>query len=70
MVREHRADDASEWAAIESVAAKLGVAAPETLRKWIRRAEVAGRQRAGVTTGRPPPSTRRTLSLTAVWLPG
>ena len=50
MVREHRGDYASEWAAIQSVASKLGIAAPETLRKWIRRAEVDGGQRAGVTT--------------------
>ena len=50
MVREHRGDYASEWAAIQSVAAKLGIAAPETLRKWIRRAEVDGGQRPGLTT--------------------
>src|SRR5689334_17311270 len=50
MVREHRGDYASEWAAIQSVAAKLGITAPETLRKWIRRAEVDGGQRPGLTT--------------------
>ena len=50
MVREHRGDYASEWAAIQSVASKLGISAPETLRKWIRRAEVDGGQRAGLTT--------------------
>ena len=50
MVREHRGDYGSEWAAIQSVAAKLGIAAPETLRKWIRRAEVDGGQRPGLTT--------------------
>jgi transposase len=50
MVREHRGDYGSEWAAIVSIAAKLGIAAPETLRKWIRRAEVYGGQRAGLTT--------------------
>ena len=28
----------SEWAAIASVAAKLGIGTPETLRKWLRKA--------------------------------
>ena len=50
LVREHRGEYPSEWAAIQSVAAKLGVTAPETLRKWIRRAEVDGGQRPGLTT--------------------
>jgi transposase len=50
MVWEHKGAYASEWAAIESIAAKLGIAAPETLRKWVRRAEVDGGQRPGVTT--------------------
>jgi transposase len=50
MVREHRGEYGSEWGAIISVAGKLGIAAPETLRKWVRRAEVDGGQRPGVTT--------------------
>ena len=50
LVQEHRGEYGSEWAAIESVASKLEIAAPETLRKWIRRAEVDGGQRSGVTT--------------------
>ena len=49
MVREHRGAYASEWAAIESIAAKLGMTG-ETLRKWIRRDEVDGGRRTGVTT--------------------
>src|SRR5919202_3347341 len=49
LVREHRAEHASEWAAIQSVAAKLGMT-PETLRIWLRRAEVDHHQRPGVTT--------------------
>ena len=38
MVKEHTHEYESEWAAICSVAEKIGCAA-ETLRKWVRRAE-------------------------------
>lgn len=40
----------SEWAAIESVATKLGIGSSETLRKWIRNAEVEAGQRPGQTS--------------------
>ena len=50
LVREHRAEHASEWAAVQSVAGKLGMTA-ETLRKWVRRDEIDRRQRPGVTSG-------------------
>ena|SRR5687767_7557629 len=50
LVQEHRGEYASEWAAMESVAAKLGIATAETLRKWVRRAEVDGGQRPGLTS--------------------
>ena len=49
LVREHRAEHPSEWAAIQSVAAKLGMT-PETLRIWLRRDEVDRHQRPGVTS--------------------
>ena len=48
LVREHRAEHPSEWAAIQSVAAKPGMT-PETLRLWLRRDEVDRHQRPGVT---------------------
>ena len=35
---EHQAEHDSEWAAMVSVASKLGCSA-ETLRKWVRRSE-------------------------------
>jgi transposase len=38
MVLEHKAEHASEWAAITSIAAKIGCTA-ETLRRWIRQSE-------------------------------
>ncbi|MCW2534728.1 MAG: transposase family protein [Modestobacter sp.] len=43
------ADHASEWEAMRSVAQKLGIGTTETVRKWVRRAEVAG-ARPGVTS--------------------
>jgi len=50
MVAEVRPDYASEWAAIGAVAQKLGIGSTETLRKWIRQAEVDGGTRPGVTS--------------------
>jgi len=50
MVAEVRPDYPSEWAAIGAVASKLGIGSAETLRKWIRQAEVDGGTRPGVTS--------------------
>jgi transposase len=50
LVREHRGEHPSEWAAIQAIAGKLGMT-PETLRLWLRRDEVDHRQRPGVTSG-------------------
>lgn len=49
MVAEHRGEYPSEWATVCSIAGKLGMT-PETLRIWIRRAEVDGGQRPGLAT--------------------
>jgi len=49
MVLEHRADHASQWATIESIAPKIGCT-PQTLLKWIQRAEIDQGTRDGVTT--------------------
>jgi transposase len=49
LVREHRREYPSEWAAMTSIAGKLG-ASPETVRHWVRRAEVDDGRRPGVTT--------------------
>lgn len=49
MVQEHRGEYASEWAAITSIAGKLGVGT-EALRLWLRRAQVDQHHRPGVTT--------------------
>jgi transposase len=48
LVAEARPDHETEWAAMTSGAAKLGVGA-ETVRKWVRRSEVDAGQRPGVT---------------------
>jgi transposase len=49
LVTEHSEDYASEWAAITTVAGRLGMN-PETLRKWLRQAEVDAGEREGTTT--------------------
>jgi transposase len=50
LVAESREEYESEWAAIESVATKLGIGSSETLPKWVRRAEVDAGQRPGVAS--------------------
>ena len=49
LVLEHRDEYETKWAAITSIAEKFGCSA-ETLRGWVRQAEVDGGTRAGVTT--------------------
>ena len=49
MVFEAEAAHGSQWAAIRSVADKLGPT-PETVRKWVRRVEIDGGHRPGLTT--------------------
>jgi transposase len=49
MVFEHAKEYDSQWAAIRSIAAKIGCSG-EALRHWVRRAEVDTGQRPGVTT--------------------
>src|SRR4051794_41762257 len=50
MVLESRADYPSEYEAIRSIAAKLGITSLESLRKWVRRAGIDGGARPGKTT--------------------
>jgi transposase-like protein len=49
MVREHRNDYPTEWAAISSIAGKIGCTG-ETLRGWVRQAERDAGERAGLTS--------------------
>ena len=49
MVLDHGGDHASQWAAIGSIAGKIGCTA-ETLRKWVRQAENDQGQRPGATS--------------------
>jgi transposase len=49
MVREHQAEHGSEWATIQSIAGKLGCTS-ETLRRWVRQAQVDQGEREGLNT--------------------
>jgi transposase len=49
MVREHGTEYASQWAAMVSIAGKLGCTA-ETLRGWVRQAERDAGERSSLTT--------------------
>jgi transposase-like protein len=49
LVFEHQAEYDSQWAAMNSIAGKVGCTA-ETLRKWVRRAERDQGLREGLTT--------------------
>ena len=50
MVAEVRPNYGSQWAAMEAVASKLGIGTTETLRKWVRRAEVDAGARPGLSS--------------------
>ena len=49
LVQEAESGHSSQWAAIQSIAAKIGCTY-ETLRRWVRQAERDSGERAGLTT--------------------
>lgn len=49
LVREHGSEHTSQWAAIQSIAAKVGCSG-EALRSWVRQSETDLGERAGLTT--------------------
>jgi transposase len=49
LVRQHQGEHATQWAAISSIAAKIGCTG-ETLRGWVRQAERDSGERAGTTS--------------------
>jgi transposase-like protein len=49
MVLEHEGEHASRWAAVCSIAVKIGCTA-QTLHEWVKKAEVDSGRRAGVST--------------------
>jgi transposase len=58
MVQEHRGEYPSLWAAVESMAPKIGCV-PQTLLGWVQRHEIDTGVRDGVTTA----ETQRVKSL-------
>jgi transposase len=50
MVAEVRGEYDTEFAAITAVAKRLGIGSAETLRKWVRQAQVDAGQRPGVSS--------------------
>lgn len=49
MVQEHRNEYPSQWAAIESIAPKIGCA-PQTLHDWVKKHEIDTGLRDGITS--------------------
>ena len=49
MVQEHKGEYPSLWAAVESIAPEIGCV-PQTLLEWVKRVEIDGGVREGVTT--------------------
>ena len=49
MVQEHRGEYPSLWAAVESIAPKIGCVA-QTLLDWVKQAEIDAGSRPGVST--------------------
>lgn len=49
MVQERRGEYPSLWAAVESIAPKIGCV-PQTLLEWVKRAEIDAGARPGTTT--------------------
>ena len=49
LVQEHPGEYPSLWAAVESIAAKIGCV-PQTLLEWVKRQEVDSGQREGLST--------------------
>ena len=49
MVFDHQGEHESQWAAIESIASKIGCT-PETLRKWVRQVETDQGVRGGTSS--------------------
>jgi transposase-like protein len=50
MVAEVRGQHKTEWAAMRAVAELLGVGTTETVRKWVRQAQIDAGSRPGVST--------------------
>lgn len=50
LVLESKAEYSSEFEAIRSISRKLGITTPETLRRWLRQAEIDSGVKSGKTS--------------------
>lgn len=66
LVIETRPDHETQWSAIRQVATRLGVG-PETVRKWVRQAEINTGPRPGVSESENAEIRRLKKEVTELW---